>query len=125
MNRFVLVVIGLLLVLVGCTSSDPNVHQLPAPPPSLGPTSAKTAEVALDIGHCWVGYLHSDGETWALTKRQQFGWGGGVPKGFRGEGRVAHLSPSKLLYVDASGRRLVFIPVNAPKAYTTEGLGCD
>jgi len=124
MNRFVLMVLGLLLVLVGCTSGDPNVQQLPAPPSSLGPTPATTEEVVLDVGHCWVGYLQRLGETWALTRKQQFGWGGGMPQGFEGKGKVARLSESKLLYVDASGYRVVFIPVNSPTAYTTEGRLC-
>ena len=124
MNRFVLMVMGLLLALVGCTSGDPNVQQLPAPPSSLGPTSATTEDVVLDVGHCWGGYLHKFGKTWALTKKQQFGWGGGMPQGFEGKGKVASLSDSKLLYVDASGQRLAFIPVDAPNAYTTEGRLC-
>ena len=81
--------------------------------------------VTLDVGHCWVAYLRVDGETWALTPRQHFGWGGGIPRHWQGTGQVRRVNEAKLVYVDGDGHRLMFVPVDSPRAYNTEGLGCD
>lgn len=126
MNRALLMCL-VPLVLVGCTTGATRAGE--GSPPAVSQSSAIASpavapRVVLDVGHCWVGYLRHDGETWALTKRQQFGYGGGMPQGFRSKGQVSRISDSRLLYVDSSGQRLVFIPVDSPEAYTTEGLVC-
>jgi len=127
MWRLALIVLTPVVALVGCTSSEPSPGG-GSPTQTEAQSSVTSAppatKVTLDVGHCWVGYLHTDGGAWALTDKQQFGWDGGMPQTFRGEGQVTRISDSKLLYVDASGHRLVFIPVDSPKAFTTEGLAC-
>lgn len=128
MKRLALAVLASLLALVACTSSGPSAGSgSPAEAqPRSSVTSAPTVtRVTLDVGHCWVGYLESDGQTWALTPKQQFGWGGGLPKHWRGDGQVTHIGQGKLVYVDRGGHRLVFVPADSPRAYSTEGLGCD
>ncbi|MEO8105889.1 MAG: hypothetical protein ABI720_01100 [Actinomycetes bacterium] len=128
MQRLALTVMASLLALVGCTSSDPSAGSgspTEAEPRSSVTSAPTTTTVTLDVGHCWVGYLRSDGETWALTPKQQFGWGGGIPRHWRGDGQVTRVSTSTLIYVDRGGHQLMFVPVDSPKAYTTEGLGCD
>lgn len=126
MQRIGLTVLASLVAVVGCTSSDPSAGS--ASPTEAQPRSSVTTPapttVTLDVGHCWVGYLQTDGETWALTRKQQFGTGGGLPQPWRGEGQMTRVSEAKLVYVDDGGHQLVFVPVDSPRAYATEGLVC-
>ncbi len=90
------------------------------------PDRPVTARVALRIGHCHVEYVDFDGQTWGLTKEQQFGGGGGaVPlKWPSGTGLMERLSADRARYTDDAGTVLDFLPVDDPAVFRLEGKLC-
>lgn len=69
--------------------------------------------LSLDVGHCWIEPVQFDGRTWDVVEEDQFGWGGGEPEGFTGEGR-AWPAGDVMSYVDDSGTWLTLVPGGDP-----------
>lgn len=86
--------------------------------------SPGTQTVTLSTGHCTVEPLRFDGRRWALPWHQQFGWGGGEPKGWAGTGTVERDSMNQVLYTDRGGAELMLIPSDSPAAQAPQHWGC-
>jgi len=93
-----------------------------APASSVLPASIVTPGVKLDVGHCWIEPVDIDGTTWDVAAEDQFGWGGGQPKGFEGEG-YAWPGGDVMLYVDKSGATLTL--VHADSRWALKRNLCD
>ena len=97
-----------------------------APPTTVTSAPRVTARVALTIGHCVVEYVDFDGQTWGLTKEQQFGRGGGAvpPKWPSRTGLMERLSADRARYTDDAGTVLDFLPADDPAVFRIEGRLC-
>lgn len=84
-------------------------------PPTLQPAGIATPVVRLDVGHCWVEPVTIAGEKWDVAREDQFGWGGGEPAGFVGDGH-AWPGGDVMLYVDKSGATLTLVRAGSPWA---------
>lgn len=82
-------------------------------------------EVTLEVGHCFIEPLRAFGQTWGLTKTDQFGGGDAQPPGFSGEGVATVTDDGALLYVDRDGFELKFLPTSDPDVYDTTPVVCD
>lgn len=80
--------------------------------------------VKLEVGHCIVEPVSFHGRTWALPWDKQFGWGGGIPDGWKGTGTVRASSEDRVRYHDRGGSELTMVPADSPSALAPEGWGC-
>lgn len=95
----------------------------PAPAPVDPKPTIHVQQVVLEVGHCWVEPVRVDGRAWGVPRRHQLGWGGGLPRGWVGGGRVTVWSPRRATYVDDGGSRLPLRPAGHPSV-SLEGLVC-
>lgn len=98
-------------------------------------THASSTSVELTVGHCWVEPADFDGEQWDVVEEDQFGWGGGFPRGIA-EPDVTEiekltiagtLSPAGdvLVYVDEEGRHLTLVPAADPWTVPSDQRFCQ
>ena len=126
MVRVCLVIASGALLLSSCTSDNPGVSddRLSGDAASQSPQITETAQVKLDVGHCWIENLKFADEVWGLKTGDQFGTGGLGPEGFKGRGTIVLRSEAQAHYVDVSGAKLTFIPAHSPKVFDTREFGC-
>jgi hypothetical protein len=99
------------------TAPAPSATTSPAPEPV-------TALVKVEVGHCWVEDVVFDGQAWGLTRDDQFGRGGSMPLPWAGTGVMVRLSVDQARYTDDDGAVLNFLPVDDPRVFRKQGLGC-
>lgn len=80
-----------------------------------------TIRVELEVGHCWIEPVKVAGDTWDVTREDQFGSGGRMPERFARAGRLAPAG-DVAIYVDDSGRHLTLVP--AGDRWVLERRGC-
>lgn len=81
--------------------------------------------MTLEVGHCFIEPLQAFGQSWGLTRADQFGRGDAQPRGFSGDGVATLTADGTLLYVDRDGRELTFLPTSDPDGYDTTPVMCD
>ena len=69
--------------------------------------------LALEVGHCWIAPVEFEGEVWDVMAEDQFGWGGGAPRGFASTGE-AWRAGDVVSYRDDSGTLLTLVPADGP-----------
>lgn len=94
-------------------------------------SAAPTASVELHVGHCWVDPVEVDGRTWDVMREDQFGTGGGMPRGLDSRRDIVDqflltgalsMAGDVAVYVDDSGVRLTLVPEG--DAWALERVGC-
>lgn len=83
---------------------------------------AGTRLVTLPVNHCWVMPVTVGGREWGLRPQDQFGTGGGVPRGTTGKGE-AMVDGDVLRYRDYGGAELEFVPADRP-GVSLQGRAC-
>lgn len=123
-------VIVLGVVVVWSTGPAPVAPAARTPVTSISPTTVATSmadvetRVTLDVGHCWVEYVEFDGALWGIPFEKQFGWGGRLPKNWKGTGVMKRLADDRARYTDDGGKVLDMLPASGPSVYEVEGKGC-
>ncbi len=86
--------------------------------------SVTAAAVVLEVGHCWIEPVTSEGVEWGVPLDHQVGWGGGLPRRWVGAGEIIVRSSTRATYVDAGGATLPLRPAHSPSV-SLAGLACD
>jgi hypothetical protein len=133
LQRAFLVLVGLLLV--GACTSEPAAPARDAAPatsgeaatpePSSEPTQRASRRIKMPVGHCWIDPVAFDRSEWAVVRQDQFGWGGGTPRGWDGQGVITRLSDSSSRYADRSGHVLRLVLADDPRAAAIFRQVCD
>jgi hypothetical protein len=89
----------------GSAGAEPSVE----PTSFVEPLPARTFAVTVTPGHCWIDPVLIDGERWGVDRRDQFGWGGGVPKGWSDQG-VAEEQRRHVVFTTDDGATLRLWP---------------
>lgn len=94
---------------------------------------ARAVPVRLQVGHCWIDPVSVDGRAWDVTREDQFGWGGPVPRRLHLAPPDAHgtsalsgelaVAGDVAVYVDESGVRLAL--VSRGDSWALARNGCD
>ena len=65
-----------------------------------------------------------DEKQWNVPLDSQFGWGGEVPRNWRGTGVVVRVDEDKARFTDDGGSTIVFRPVDDPSVQPAETAPC-
>lgn len=110
-----------------CTSDAASTPESIEPTSFVEPLPAKSIPTTIEAGHCWIDPVRIDGHLWGVDRRDQFGWGGGVPKGWTGRGVVAQKG-THFVFTDDGGATLrLWLLVGGSRGSDPagEGQGCD
>lgn len=107
---------------VACSTSEPEPIEGDAVGTGSPPASR---QIAMPVGHCWIDPVRFDGLKWAVAPKDQFGWGGGTPKNWAGQGVIMRLSESRSRYTDRGGHALRLVPAVDPSSAAVFKRGCD
>ena len=104
----------LLAVLLGLGPSAGSGSEIAEPVPATPVPTVHVERVVLEVGHCWIEPVEVDGRRWGVPRRHQIGWGGGLPRGWIGGGRVTVRSPQRATYLDDGGSTVPLRPAGHP-----------
>ena len=102
----------------GSSSSSTGSTTLSSTLVEDGPSPTNFARVAVDLGHCGVGYIAWDGRVWRVVDspfQDTNAEDDPVAATFVGEGTILQIDADHLRYTDDSGIVLAFVPEPEPR----------